>query len=65
MHFEVYFRPEAESDIDQARDYYNEIRPGLGDDYLLCVDEAISNVRRQLLCPVRVNYLGRFSDVCF
>ena len=34
-------RPEAEEDVRLAKRWYEEQRPGLGDEFLECVDEVI------------------------
>ena len=39
-------RPEAESDLAGAKDWYDQHRPGLGDEFLLCVEEAFERIRR-------------------
>ena len=43
---EIFIRPEAELDIDDAYQYYEECRAGLGSDFILCVDEALSKIAR-------------------
>lgn len=44
----------AEADLDSAADWYKRIRPGLRDDFLLCVDEAIAIILRQPLAYQKV-----------
>lgn len=39
-------RKEAESDIEEAYRYYEGIRAGLGADFLLCVEEALTRIER-------------------
>ncbi len=39
-------RPEAESDIKDAYQWYEAQRKGLGESFLLCVEEALSRVSR-------------------
>src|SRR5688572_18297720 len=39
-------RPEAEADMAEAKDWYDEKRKGLGDDFLDCVDAALERIRR-------------------
>lgn len=34
----------AESDLAEAADWYNRIRPGLGDDLVLCVEHALDRI---------------------
>jgi toxin ParE1/3/4 len=38
--------PEAEADLAEAKVWYNGRRPGLGEDFLLCVEEVFEGVRR-------------------
>ena len=38
--------PEAERDVKEAKSWYDDRRAGLGDDSLLCVDEALDHLRR-------------------
>lgn len=38
--------PEAEADLADARAWYEDQRPGLGDHFLLCVEEVYEGVRR-------------------
>jgi len=46
MSKEVLIRPEAESDIEDAYQWYESQRKGLGEDFLLCIEEALSRVSR-------------------
>ena len=39
-------RPEAESDIEDAYNWYESQRKGLGEDFLLCIEEALSRASR-------------------
>jgi plasmid stabilization system protein ParE len=38
--------PEAEADLAVAKAWYDGRRPGLGEDFLLCVEEVFEGVRR-------------------
>jgi toxin ParE1/3/4 len=38
--------PLAESDMAEAKAWYDERRSGLGDDFLLCVEEVFDRLRR-------------------
>ena len=40
----VIIRPEAESDIKDAYDWYEAQRKGLGENFLLCIEEALSRI---------------------
>jgi len=42
----VIVRPEAESDIEDTYQWYEAQRKGLGENFLLCVEEALSRVSR-------------------
>lgn len=46
MSSQVIVRREALLDITAAHQYYEVRRPGLGDQFLLCVDAAIERARR-------------------
>lgn len=46
MSLPVYVRPEAEAELRNAHDWYEERRPGLGEEFLSCVEAAIESVRR-------------------
>jgi len=45
----IIIRPEAESDIDDAYQWYESQRKGLGDNFLLCIEEALSRASRNPL----------------
>ena len=42
-------RPEAEADIAEAFDWYEEQVLGLGSDFLLCLDAVLNEIRRNPL----------------
>ena len=42
----VTIRPEAEADIADSFQWYESQRQGLGEDFLLCVEEALSRASR-------------------
>ncbi len=42
----IIVRPEAEADIAEARLWYERQRKGLGEDFLLCADEALTKIGR-------------------
>lgn len=46
MSLPIVVNPEAEDDLDQARTWYEEQRPGLGDDFLLCVEQVFDLIQR-------------------
>ena len=39
-------RPEAEADLVDARNWYEEQRQGLGAEFLLCVEEVLERISR-------------------
>jgi plasmid stabilization system protein ParE len=40
----VLIRPVAETDLNNARNWYNDQRPGLGDEFLVSIAEAFSRL---------------------
>jgi|CXWL01.1.fsa_nt_gi plasmid stabilization system protein ParE len=46
MACELIIEPEAELDLEQAVDWYNEQRPGLGREFLECVEEVFDRIRQ-------------------
>jgi len=42
----VTIRPEAEAEIEEAYRWYEERSEGLGNDFLLCVEEMIAKIQR-------------------
>jgi toxin ParE1/3/4 len=46
MSKQLLVRPEAEEDINQAYQWYEAQRKGLGDDFLLCVEGGIARITR-------------------
>lgn len=55
--WQVLLHPTAEADIETARDWYDEQRPGLGAEFLGCVGEAMVSLEQN---PIRhaVYYRG-------
>ena len=49
MEYSLTLRKEAESDIGQAFEYYEHQRPGLGHDFLLCIEEGLAKIERSPL----------------
>jgi hypothetical protein len=49
MKYSLTIRKEAESDINIAFEYYENQRVGLGYDFLLCIEEALSKIERNPL----------------
>ena len=54
---DVVFRPEAERELADAYAWYEEQRPGLGEEFLACVEAALAQARRnpRLYQPVHRN----------
>jgi plasmid stabilization system protein ParE len=46
MAIELIFAPEVEQDLREAFDWYQERRPGLGEEFLTCVDACIQAICR-------------------
>ncbi len=46
MAAELIFAPEAGRDVSEAYDWYEQRRPGLGEDFLDCVDACIQRICR-------------------
>lgn len=49
MTYTLGIREEAESDIAQSFVFYEEVRVGLGYDFLLCVEEGLAKIQRNPL----------------
>lgn len=47
MSFGLSIRREAEADLAEAFRYYESCRPGLGQEFLMCVEAALSAIQRQ------------------
>ncbi len=46
MSKQILIRPEAKAEIQDAYQWYERQRNGLGVDFLLCTEEALSKIRR-------------------
>jgi plasmid stabilization system protein ParE len=56
----VVFTPEADEDIAQSYDWYENREPGLGEDFLRCIDACILTIRRYPdLYPVAIDEFRR------
>ncbi|MEW6357062.1 MAG: type II toxin-antitoxin system RelE/ParE family toxin [Planctomycetota bacterium] len=49
MTYSLVIRPEAEEDLRQAYHWYEEQREGLGEDFLLCVEAALTAIQESPL----------------
>ena len=67
----VIIRQQAQEDIESAYNWYEERREGLGEDFLLCVEEGIEKISRSPhLYPIvykniRRALVRRFPDSIF
>lgn len=46
MTFSIRIRPEAEKDLQEAFDYYQTCRVGLGHEFMMCVEVALKSIQR-------------------
>ena len=54
-------RPEAENDIDEAHKWYEKQRTGLGEDFLLCIEDGLAKLRRNpIMYPLVYKNIRRF-----
>ena len=44
---DLIFRPAAEQEFREAHDWYEEREPGLGTEFVRCVDACIQRIRRR------------------
>ena len=59
MAAELIFAPEVQQDVDEAYSWYEDRRPGLGEDFLSCVDACIQVICRMPECPNSTRKLTR------
>jgi plasmid stabilization system protein ParE len=56
----VVFTPDADADVFESYNWYQACEPGLGDEFLRCVEQCIWKIRRQpLIFPVAVDGFRR------
>ena len=58
MRYELIIKPEAEQDIQEAAQYYQLQKSGLGMDFLLAVDDSLEKIQRN-----PHSYAIRYQDV--
>ncbi len=46
MNREVVFSPDSEAEVRDAYIWYENRRPGLGADFILCIEEVLDRIRR-------------------
>jgi plasmid stabilization system protein ParE len=67
----IILRPRAEKDIEAARDWYDAQRPGLGEEFLVAVEERLEMVREfpeaspEIYRKVRRAVVRRFPFLIF
>ena len=58
MTYTLTLRKDAELDIEEQFKYYEDVREGLGHDFLLCVEETLDKIQRNPL-----NYRQLYKDL--
>lgn len=46
MPYQLRIRRAAEADIQEAYEYYEECRPGLGQDFILCLEASLDKITK-------------------
>ncbi|MDZ8026430.1 MAG: type II toxin-antitoxin system RelE/ParE family toxin [Nostoc sp. DedQUE11] len=44
MNYVLVFRPEVREELNEAHSWYDSQKPGLGDEFLDCVDETVNRI---------------------
>ena len=71
MSLPIVVRPEAQTDLLEARDWYEQQRPGLGDAFAEAVEEMLARIKEMpelyaaMLREVRRGKLRRFPYVVY
>ncbi len=56
----VIYTPDADADVAEAYSFYEGCEPGLGEDFLRCVEARVLTIQRHpQLCPVAVDEFRR------
>lgn len=58
MNYVLVFRPEVREELDEAYNWYESQQPGLGDDFLDCVDEILNRI-----CQIPESFPVVYRDV--
>lgn len=58
MNYVLVFRPEVREELDEAYNWYESQQPGLGDDFLDCVDEILNQI-----CQMPESYSFVYRDI--
>ena len=56
MAYQLSIRKEAEADIAEAYQFYEDCRPSLGSAFMICIDEAFSRIKRN---PRQYRVIGK------
>lgn len=71
MNLPLIITPEAEDDLAEAKAWYDRKRKGLGDEFVLCIEEALDRIRLlpggavEVLPSVRRAFVRRFPYAVF
>ncbi|MHC5761655.1 type II toxin-antitoxin system RelE/ParE family toxin [Nostoc sp.] len=58
MNYVLVFRPEVREELNDAHSWYDSQKPGLGDEFLDCVDKMVN-----LICQMPESYAVTYRDV--
>ena len=58
MNYVLVFRPEVREELNEAHSWYESQKPGLGDEFLDCVDETVN-----LICQMPESYAVAYRDI--
>jgi plasmid stabilization system protein ParE len=58
MNYVLVFRPEVREELNEAYTWYDNQQPGLGDEFLDCVDEMLNRI-----CQMPESYAVVYRDV--
>lgn len=58
MNYVLVFRPEVREELEEAYNWYESQQPGLGDDFLGCVDEILNRI-----CQIPESFPVVYRDV--
>jgi plasmid stabilization system protein ParE len=58
MNYVLVFRPEVREELEEAYNWYESQQPGLGDDFLDCVDEILNRI-----CQIPESFPVVYRDV--
>ncbi|MEH2360756.1 type II toxin-antitoxin system RelE/ParE family toxin [Nostoc sp.] len=58
MNYVLVFRPEVQEELNDAHSWYESQKPGLGDEFLDCVDETVNRISQ-----MPESYLIVYGDI--